>query len=325
MEDSNSCDFLLPEDKLTPDYLNQYLNDTVDILKNQKEKININRNSRSHTVDAYNSENLRSNDYFEAHIKLIQKLNNSLKCEIESLIKKNNEVSILKILCQRNYLLNKLMTVLFEKSNKLIQKEQILNNNKLKRYHSRGKYQKDITITYQDILMEHKNHGIKVPHIGLKYEQMIYYNNTLKNKKYETNRSSSVDHFSSDTRRKFFSKNNSINKSNIIVKNKNKNEEINKNLNDGNLTSYRQNPSKNKKKYKFVKKIRPKCHSTKTSGSVIKTFRENNEFKENHSKLNKKRKNRNSNCLIDWEKLNLDKLNEISSIIVDKKKNTKKK
>ena len=325
MEDLEKNELLLPEDKLSTDFLNQYLSETVDILKNQIEKLNLSKNNRSHIFDVSQSENVTNNDYFELQIELIQKLNNSLKLEVESLIKKDNEISILKILCQRNNLLNKLMIVLFEKCNDLMEREQKLINNKLKHYHSKGKYQKDINTSYQDILAVHKNYGIKVPYTGLKHEQMIYYNNSLKNRKYGNNRSCSVEHFYPNTSRKlFFERNNDLSKSNRICKYENKNEKLNNNLKEGNLSSYRNIHTKNRNKYKFIKKTKPKCCNTKRSASIIKTFKENNDFKENKPKMINRRKNRNSNCLFDWEKLNLDKLNEISSLIVDKKKNKKK-
>ena len=340
------------EDKLV--IINKYLSDTVNIIENQinplEEKKCINNEN--------NSSNNNTDNNFEIKLNSLKKIHDSLNIESDLIFLTKNNISenqnifiedLSNILIQRNKLLNELLTLFFTKTQELIEKEkklnQLLNNTKnnisLTADPSSQKMN-DFNRTFSN--SKNKNKEIKFFFSARKYDNMVNYDNSVRNRlKNKSNQKNNKTYLSKRNTNK-----NSAKKTNLrneysylsdfskttIINNKNNGNNLNnKILNYSTITiddnriltpkSY-----SNKKKYIIRNMSNPyveKSHYLAKTGinspkknnryknkgrssSVIKEFKNNYKLNENK---NLEMKKGNLDNLVNWEKLNLDKLNEI--------------
>ena len=294
-------------------YINKYISDTIYIIQLQINTI-LSNNTKNNISRFYGEED---NDT----INLIKKINNSLEKELFYLNNsKIKDISILiKVLTQRNELLNKLMIYFFSKQ-KIIQNKEIILNNKIKVYFENNKdnyitpnrnilnlneYQK-INTYVENIKKNNKYNFNKLSSytildINRIYNNQVYYYDNKKRKQKELkvlDNSKSIETKKNKNHlNKSFDMNHNfndlviINKENIKIFAKN-NEDSNRNNNFKKIDE-----NKNLKKRKvnsIVKKI--------NNGFLITKIENNN----NNPKINIKN-------IYQLNKLNLEKLNDISS------------
>ena len=378
------------EDKL--EIINKYLSETVNIIDNQlnpiKEKNNIddNKNNKTSGNIPSNKEKSSSDNNFELKLNSLEKIHNSLNIESDLLILTKNNISgnkttfiedISNILIQRNKLLNELLSLFFEKAKEIINKEKNFSN--AKDNHKNGKYLSSMSSTsnLEDIQngyrsfsnKKNKNKEYKMYFFGRKYENMVNYDNSMRNRKknrvtknsliknkngninanIKTNINTNVN-TNNNTNSNNTTKNLNLSKKNEILTDFNKS--IN-NLNSNEFTPFHTNyfnytslsninnqksfsPQINKRRYiirnlnspffekndyKTKQGINNKRKNNKNrSTSVIKEFKQNYKLNENKN-LEIKRSNLDN--LINWEKLNLDKLNEIGVNLLTNSNNKK--
>ena len=378
------------EDKL--EIINKYLSETVNIIDNQlnpiKEKNNIddNKNNKTSGNIPSNKEKSSSDNNFELKLNSLEKIHNSLNIESDLLILTKNNISgnkttfiedISNILIQRNKLLNELLSLFFEKAKEIINKEKNFSNTKDN--HKNGKYLSSMSSTsnledtqngYRSFSnKKNKNKEYKMYFSGRKYENMVNYDNSMRNRKknrvtknsliknkngninanIKTNINTNVN-TNNNTNSNNTTKNLNLSKKNEILTDFNKS--IN-NLNSNEFTPFHTNyfnytslsninnqksfsPQINKRRYiirnlnspffekndyKTKQGINNKRKNNKNrSTSVIKEFKQNYKLNENKN-LEIKRSNLDN--LINWEKLNLDKLNEIGVNLLTNSNNKK--
>jgi len=377
------------EDKLT--IINKYLGETVNIIDNQlnpiKEKNNIDDNNKTSGNTPSNKEMNNSDNNFELKLNSLEKIHNSLNIESDLLILTKNNISenkttfiedISNILIQRNKLLNELLSLFFEKAKELIEKEKNFNN--VKDTNKNSKYLSSLSSTsnlentqngYRSFSnKKNKNKEFKMFFSGRKYENMVNYDNNMRNrKKNRATKNSLIKNKNANINTNIKTNininrntNNNTN-SNNTTKNLNlskKIEELNdfnksiNHLNSNELTPFHTNyfnytslssinnqksfspQAINKRKYiirnlnsPFINKNdyktkqgnnNKKKNNKNRSTSVIKEFRQNYKLNENKN-LEVKRSNLDN--LINWEKLNLDKLNEIGVNLLTNSNNKK--
>ena len=378
------------EDKL--EIINKYLSETVNIIDNQlnpiKEKNNIddNKNNKTSGNIPSNKEKSSSDNNYELKLNSLEKIHNSLNIESDLLILTKNNISgnkttfiedISNILIQRNKLLNELLSLFFEKAKEIINKEKNFSNTKDN--HKNGKYLSSMSSTsnledtqngYRSFSnKKNKNKEYKMYFSGRKYENMVNYDNSMRNRKknrvtknsliknkngninanIKTNINTNVN-TNNNTNSNNTTKNLNLSKKNEILTDFNKS--IN-NLNSNEFTPFHTNyfnytslsninnqksfsPQINKRRYiirnlnspffekndyKTKQGINNKRKNNKNrSTSVIKEFKQNYKLNENKN-LEIKRSNLDN--LINWEKLNLDKLNEIGVNLLTNSNNKK--
>ena len=113
-------------------YLNKCISDTIYILQLQ---INSFLSNNLNYINSLKNNNKEEKNNINDKINLIKKINNSLEKELLCLNKsKIKDISkIIQVLIQRNELLNKLMNYFFEKQ-KIIENKEIFLNRKMKKY-----------------------------------------------------------------------------------------------------------------------------------------------------------------------------------------------
>ena len=113
-------------------YLNKCISDTIYILQLQ---INSFLSNNLNYINSLKNNNKEEKNNINDKINLIKKINNSLEKELLCLNKsKIKDMSkIIQVLIQRNELLNKLMNYFFEKQ-KIIENKEIFLNRKMKKY-----------------------------------------------------------------------------------------------------------------------------------------------------------------------------------------------
>lgn len=312
-------------------YINKYISDTIYIIQIQINSFSntINNNDNNNFLKSYNG---KENNIFNDEINLIKKINKSLEREILYLNNPriNDLTKIIQVLSQRNDLLNNLMNFFFAK-HKIIETKELLLNKKIK---SINKTQK-----IKSLDRKYVNNGPKIN---------FYIQNLKKNNEFNYKNSSipsqifdnfiytmnSEDSFVSH--KKTRNKNKSINKNlttetvnKHYTKNKNKNnlnqsydpfsskELDNLNMNNGN-NNYSRND--NGDDDKSINNQRERICNPKTKkrkiNSVVKTF-ENDSLINNRYDINNNNKSKfNLKNIFQLNKLNLEKLNDISSYIL---------
>ena len=378
------------EDKLA--IINNYLSETVNIIDNQlnpiKEKNNIDDNNNKTSGNTpSNKEKNSSDNNFELKLNSLEKIYNSLNTESDLLILTKNNINenkttfiedISNILIQRNKLLNELLSLFFEKAKELIEKEKNFinakDNNKNSKYLSSMSLTSNLEDTQNGFRSfsnkKNKNKEFKMYFSGRKYENMVNYDNNMRNrKKNRANKNNLTKNKNANLNTNIKTNintnrntNNNTN-SNNTTKNLNlskKIEELNdfnksiNHLNSNELTPFHTNyfnytslssinnqksfspQAINKRKYiirnlnsPFINKNdyktnqgnnNKKKNNKNRSTSVIKEFRQNYKLNENKN-LEVKRSNLDN--LINWEKLNLDKLNEIGVNLLTNSNNKK--
>ena len=377
------------EDKLT--IINKYLGETVNIIDNQlnpiKEKNNIDDNNKTSGNTPSNKEMNNSDNNFELKLNSLEKIHNSLNIESDLLILTKNNISenkttfiedISNILIQRNKLLNELLSLFFEKAKELIEKEKNFNN--VKDTNKNSKYLSSMSSTsnledtkngYRSFSnKKNKNKEFKMYFSGRKYENMVNYDNNMRNRKKNRATKNSLTKnknakINTNIKTNINTNRNTNNNTNSNNTTKNLNlskkiEELNdfnksiNHLNSNELTPFHTNyfnytslssinnqksfspQAINKRKYiirnlnsPFINKNdyktkqgnnNKKKNNKNRSTSVIKEFRQNYKLNENKN-LEVKRSNLDN--LINWEKLNLDKLNEIGVNLLTNSNNKK--
>ena len=377
------------EDKLT--IINKYLGETVNIIDNQlnpiKEKNNIDDNNKTSGNTPSNKEMNNSDNNFELKLNSLEKIHNSLNIESDLLILTKNNISenkttfiedISNILIQRNKLLNELLSLFFEKAKEFIEKEKNFNN--VKDTNKNSKYLSSLSSTsnlentqngYRSFSnKKNKNKEFKMFFSGRKYENMVNYDNNMRNRKKNRATKNSLiknknANINTNIKTNINTNRNTNNNTNSNNTTKNLNlskkiEELNdfnksiNHLNSNELTPFHTNyfnytslssinnqksfspQAINKRKYiirnlnsPFINKNdyktkqgnnNKKKNNKHRSTSVIKEFRQNYKLNENKN-LEVKRSNLDN--LINWEKLNLDKLNEIGVNLLTNSNNKK--
>ena len=377
------------EDKLA--VINKYLSETVNIIDNQlnpiKEKNNIDDNNKTSGNTPSNKEMNNSDNNFELKLNSLEKIHNSLNIESDLLILTKNNISenkttfiedISNILIQRNKLLNELLSLFFEKAKELIEKEKNFNN--VKDTNKNSKYLSSMSSTsnledtqngYRSFSnKKNKNKEFKMYFSGRKYENMVNYDNNMRNRKKNRATKNSLTKnknakINTNIKTNINTNRNTNNNTNSNNTTKNLNlskkiEELNdfnksiNHLNSNELTPFHTNyfnytslssinnqksfspQAINKRKYiirnlnsPFINKNdyktkqgnnNKKKNNKNRSTSVIKEFRQNYKLNENKN-LEVKRSNLDN--LINWEKLNLDKLNEIGVNLLTNSNNKK--
>ena len=373
------------EDKLS--IINKYLSETINIIDNQlnpiKEKNNINDNNNKTSGNIpSNKEKNNSDNNFELKLNSLEKINNSLNIESDLLIITKNNISenkttfiedISNILIQRNKLLNELLSLFFEKAKELIDKEKNFNNekNNNKNNHlSSMSYSSNLVDTQNGFRSfsnkKNKDKEFKMYFSGRKYENMVNYDNNMRNrKKNKAFKNSLIKNKNVNTNIKTNLNTNINTNNNTNSNNSTKNINLTKknatltdfdksvNLNSNELTPFHTNyfnytslssinnqksfspQAINKRKYiirnlnspfiennnyKTKQGINNKRKNKNRSTSVIKEFKQNYRLNENR---NLEVKKSNLDNLINWEKLNLDKLNEIGVNLLTNSNNKK--
>lgn len=312
-------------------YINKYISDTIYIIQIQINSFSntINNNDNNNLIKSYNG---KENNIFNDEINLIKKINKSLEKEILYLNNPriNDITKIIQVLSQRNDLLNNLMNFFFAK-HKIIETKELLLNKKIK---SINKTQK-----IRSLDKKYVNNGPKIN---------FYIQNLKKNNEFNYKNSSihsqifdnfiytmySEDSFVSHkkTRNKIKSINKNLTTETLnkhYTKNKNKNnlnqsydpfsskELDNLNMNNGN-NNYSRND--NGDDDKSINNQRERIWNPKTKkrkiNSVVKTF-ENDSLINNRYDINNNNKSKfNLKNIFQLNKLNLEKLNDISSNIL---------
>jgi len=377
------------EDKLA--VINKYLSETVNIIDNQlnpiKEKNNIDDNNKTSGNTPSNKEKNSSDNNFELKLNSLEKIHNSLNIESDLLILTKNNISenkttfiedISNILIQRNKLLNELLSLFFEKAKELIEKEKNFinpkDNNKNSKYLSSMSSTSNLEDTQNGYRSfsnkKNKNKEFKMYFSGRKYENMVNYDNNMRNRKKNRATKNSLiknknANINTNIKTNINTNRNTNNNTNSNNTTKNLNlskkiEELNdfnksiNHLNSNELTPFHTNyfnytslssinnqksfspQAINKRKYiirnlnsPFINKNdyktkqgnnNKKKNNKNRSTSVIKEFRQNYKLNENKN-LEVKRSNLDN--LINWEKLNLDKLNEIGVNLLTNSNNKK--
>ena len=376
--------------------INKYLSETVSIIDNQlnpiKEKNNIDdhNNKTSGNIPSNKEKNSTDNN-FELKLNLLEKIHNSLNVESDLLILTKNNITenkttfvedISNILIQRNKLLNELLSLFFEKAKELIEKEKNLNNSKDNNKNGNGLSSVSSTTNLQDTQNGHKSFSskknkdkeCKMYFFGRKYENMVNYDNNMRNRKKakaiknsptknknakihtniktnintNTNTNNNTNSNNSTKNLNLSKKNDTLTDFNKTINNLNNNELTPFHTNYFNYTSWSSMNSPksfspqaiNKRKYiirnlnsPFIenkdyrtrqgtnnKRKNNKNKNKNRSTSVIKEFKQNYKLNENK---NLEIKRNNLDNLINWEKLNLDKLNEIGVNLLTNSNNKK--
>ena len=374
------------EDKLS--IINKYLSETINIIDNQlnpiKEKNNINGNNNETSGNIpSNKEKNNSDNNFELKLNSLEKIHNSLNIESDLLIITKNNISenkttfiedISNILIQRNKLLNELLSLFFEKAKELIDKEKNFNNeknnNKNSNHLSSMSSSSNLVDTQNGFRSfsnkKNKDKEFKMYFSGRKYENMVNYDNNMRNrKKNKAFKNSLIKNKNVNTNIKTNLNTNINTNNNTNSNNSTKNINLTKknatltdfdksvNLNSNELTPFHTNyfnytslssinnqksfspQAINKRKYiirnlnspfiennnyKTKQGINNKRKNKNRSTSVIKEFKQNYRLNENR---NLEVKKSNLDNLINWEKLNLDKLNEIGVNLLTNSNNKK--
>jgi len=378
------------EDKLS--IINKYLSETINIIDNQlnpiKEKNNINGNNNETSGNIpSNKEKNNSDNNFELKLNSLEKIHNSLNIESDLLIITKNNISenkttfiedISNILIQRNKLLNELLSFFFEKAKELIDKEKNFNNeknnNKNSNHLSSMSSSSNLVDTQNGFRSfsnkKNKDKEFKMYFSGRKYENMVNYDNNMRNRKknkafknsliknknvntnIKTNLNTNLNtniNTNNNTNSNNSTKNINLTKKNATLTDFDKSV----NLNNNELTPFHTNyfnytslssinnqksfspQAINKRKYiirnlnspfiennnyKTKQGINNKRKNKNRSTSVIKEFKQNYRLNENR---NLEVKKSNLDNLINWEKLNLDKLNEIGVNLLTNSNNKK--
>jgi hypothetical protein len=181
------------EDKLA--LINKYLSETINIIDKQlnpiKERDNINdNNNKTSGNTSSNKEKNSSDNNFELKLNSLEKIHNSLNIESDLLILTKNNIienkttfieDIANILIQRNKLLNELLSLFFEKAKELIDKEK--NFNHLSSMPSSYNLA-DTQNGYRSFSnKKNKDKEFKMYFSGRKYENMVNYDNNIRNRK----------------------------------------------------------------------------------------------------------------------------------------------
>ena len=290
-------------------YLNKCISDTIYILQLQ---INSFLSNNLNYINSLKNNNREEKNNINDKINLIKKINNSLEKELLCLNKsKIKDLSkIIQVLIQRNELLNKLMNYFFEKQ-KIIENKEIFLNRKMKKYLEINNSNNRIERTFFN-LNEHPKINFYIENIKknneYNYKNISHYINNEEDEDFFSNinpiRNISIEYIREpiDTKRdkknlnkscNNFSKSNSqyfINNENIYIKGIN-----NKKLNNN---KYNENDKKVKKiKYNSASKI------------------SNNDYLLDKINNNNKKKFNFKNAY-QIKKLNLEKLNDISSSLL---------
>ena len=303
-------------------YLNQYISDTIYILQLQINK------SFTNNLNNINNKSLKVHNEdesinFNEEINIIKKINNSLEKELLCLNNpKINDISkIIKVLSQRNELLNNLMNLYFTKQ-KILENKELFRNNKMKTNY-RNKNNNNININNSldkkyikineqpkiNSYLENSKKNNLYNYKKLPLTSNLYYNNN--NINYDTS-NEDFFYFKKITKNQKKPNKNNINKSYeitnkdmnnfTIINNENINYNGNNNNNNGDMSvnNYRGRNTNQRNKKKRVNSV---VHTL--NNDLLNTKYENN----NKSKFNMKN-------IYQLNKLNLEKLNDISSNIL---------
>lgn len=347
---------LLPEEKLSPNFLNKYLIDTVNIL--QKEIKNMKDNN-------YKEHILKNDIDFRFQVESIHEINISLIKEIEYLSDNyfENAVKISKVLCQRNNLLNKLFDILFIKAKEVLIQEKNFNNKNCSNKSNSLNNSKHSNTTISSPKGRNNSNTIKINllnnNINRNQNQFrnrnffkINSKNKNKNKSVIKQNSSMWEYFinSKDGTKKwktnFYGNQCLINQGEVFpnqkhiifgreikdAHNKMRNSFENENENEKKSNTLKvefvENSSFIYPKYNEFpsfkdKNGRPK-HINKSFddrtnySSVIKKFEQNQKNNTNSKPLEVKPYCAKGNSLLNWERLNISKLNEIRENVINK-------
>jgi hypothetical protein len=311
-------------------FINKYISDTIYIIQLQINSFSntINNNDNNNLLKSYN---IKEMNIFNDEINLIKKINKSLEKEILYLNNPRiNDISkIIQVLSQRNDLLNNLMNFFFAK-NKLIETKELLLNKKIK---SINKTQKIKSLDrkyvnkgpkinfYMENLKKNNEFNYKNSSIHSQiFDNLIYTINSedsfVSHKKTRNKNKSINQNLTTETLNKHYAKNKNKNNLNqsydpFIAK-----ELDNLNLNNGNINFSRND---NVDDDKFINNQREKSRNLKTKkrkiNSVVKTF-ESDSLLNNRYDINNNKSKFNLKNIFQLNKLNLEKLNDISSNIL---------
>ena len=311
-------------------FINKYISDTIYIIQLQINSFSntINTNDNNNLLKFYNGKEM---NIFNDEINLIKKINKSLEKEILYLNNPRiNDISkIIQVLSQRNDLLNNLMNFFFAK-NKLIETKELLLNKKIK---SINKTQKIKSLDrkyvnkgpkinfYMENLKKNNEFNYKNSSIHSQiFDNLIYTINSedsfVSHKKTRNKNKSINQNLTTETLNKHYAKNKNKNNLNqsydpFIAK-----ELDNLNLNNGNINFSRND---NVDDDKFINNQREKSRNLKTKkrkiNSVVKTF-ESDSLLNNRYDINNNKTKFNLKNIFQLNKLNLEKLNDISSNIL---------
>jgi hypothetical protein len=311
-------------------FINKYISDTIYIIQLQINSFSntINNNDNNNLLKSYNGKEM---NIFNDEINLIKKINKSLEKEILYLNNPRiNDISkIIQVLSQRNDLLNNLMNFFFAK-NKLIETKELLLNKKIK---SINKTQKIKSLDrkyvnkgpkinfYMENLKKNNEFNYKNSSIHSQiFDNLIYTINSedsfVSHKKTRNKNKSINQNLTTETLNKHYAKNKNKNNLNqsydpFIAK-----ELENLNLNNGNINFSRND---NVDDDKFINNQREKSRNLKTKkrkiNSVVKTF-ESDSLLNNRYDINNNKSKFNLKNIFQLNKLNLEKLNDISSNIL---------
>lgn len=351
MEDNVSTTELLNKEELN--LINKYLGDTVDIIQNQITPfLEKNSNYIAHIYEDSSISNLLKNN-IEFEFNSLKKINHSLNNEINLITQIKNNIpdnknsfieSLANILVKRNELLNDLISLFFAKIQELIYKDKNLKNVNIKTKKN-NKHINSLSSSFIDSTIDNnkrntsisnsKNKEFKIFFTGRKYENMVNYDNQMKNKKkgynnkvvsskskrYKVNNKNNQQNITTscfnindnkieDSFKKYKSfeteSDNIRYISNSCAKREKKNmRNENYSFKDFNSKYLNRTTIKNKKNISKIKKK----NNGRTS-SVIKEFR-NNYNSSKKENLNMEIETVKTDNFFNWEKLNLDKLNEI--------------
>ena len=285
-------------------YINKYISDTIYILQFQLNSF-LSNNNKNNSLK-YNEE---AQTNIDDKINIIKKINISLEKELFSLNNsKIKDISkIIQVLCQRNELLNKLINYFFTKLNILQNKELILNK-KIKNYLQNNNYNNKKNINKNSFIL---NEYPKINSYIENFKRNNEYNSNIISTIFDDEKFSTEDYYiknpkqyvSFDVKKPKRLRN--TNKSLDMIKNNNSlsiinNENININGNNSgefNINNYKlRNEDKKNKKRKV--------------NSVVKTLNTDLYF----AKIDNKNKSKfNVKNIYQLNKLNLEKLNDISS------------
>ena len=311
-------------------FINKYISDTIYIIQLQINSFSntINTNDNNNLLKSYN---IKEMNIFNDEINLIKKINKSLEKEILYLNNPRiNDISkIIQVLSQRNDLLNNLMNFFFAK-NKLIETKELLLNKKIK---SINKTQKIKSLDrkyvnkgpkinfYMENLKKNNEFNYKNSSIHSQiFDNLIYTINSedsfVSHKKTRNKNKSINQNLTTETLNKHYAKNKNKNNLNqsydpFIAK-----ELDNLNLNNGNINFSRND---NVDDDKFINNQREKSRNPKIKkrkiNSVVKTF-ESDSLLNNRYDINNNKSKFNLKNIFQLNKLNLEKLNDISSNIL---------
>lgn len=311
-------------------FINKYISDTIYIIQLQINSFSntINTNDNNNLLKSYNGKEM---NIFNDEINLIKKINKSLEKEILYLNNPRiNDISkIIQVLSQRNDLLNNLMNFFFAK-NKLIETKELLLNKKIK---SINKTQKIKSLDrkyvnkgpkinfYMENLKKNNEFNYKNSSIHSQiFDNLIYTINSedsfVFHKKTRNKNKSINQNLTTETLNKHYAKNKNKNNLNqsydpFIAK-----ELDNLNLNNGNINFSRND---NVDDDKFINNQREKSRNPKIKkrkiNSVVKTF-ESDSLLNNRYDINNNKTKFNLKNIFQLNKLNLEKLNDISSNIL---------